>query len=90
MDINHSEPLAEASSIRERLRGPERQVRVDVKYSESMAEAISIMARLRGPGGCPWDREQTFDSIKRHTLEETYEVFDRVSDNSFIFIINGS
>jgi XTP/dITP diphosphohydrolase/ATP diphosphatase len=36
------------------------------------------MARLRGPGGCPWDREQTFDSIKPHTLEETYEVFDAI------------
>lgn len=36
------------------------------------------MQRLRGPGGCPWDREQTFDSIKRHTLEETYEVFDAI------------
>jgi len=44
----------------------------------SIAEAIAIMARLRGPGGCPWDREQTFDSIKRHTLEETYEVFDAI------------
>jgi nucleoside triphosphate diphosphatase len=43
-----------------------------------LAEAIGIMARLRGPGGCPWDREQTFDSIKRHTLEETYEVFDAI------------
>jgi XTP/dITP diphosphohydrolase/ATP diphosphatase len=44
----------------------------------SLAEAIAIMARLRGPNGCPWDREQTFDSIKRHTLEETYEVFDAI------------
>jgi nucleoside triphosphate diphosphatase len=43
-----------------------------------LAEAISIMARLRGPDGCPWDREQTFDTIKRHTLEETYEVFDAI------------
>src|SRR6266700_66282 len=43
-----------------------------------LAESISIMARLRGPGGCPWDREQTFDTIKRHTLEETYEVFDAI------------
>jgi nucleoside triphosphate diphosphatase len=43
-----------------------------------MAESVAIMARLRGPGGCPWDREQTFDSIKRHTLEETYEVFDAI------------
>lgn len=44
----------------------------------ALAEAIAIMARLRGPDGCPWDREQTFDSIKRHTLEETYEVFDAI------------
>jgi ATP diphosphatase len=46
--------------------------------ADPMAEAIAIMARLRGPEGCPWDREQTFDSIKRHTLEETYEVFDAI------------
>lgn len=44
----------------------------------SVAEAATIMARLRGPNGCPWDREQTFDTIKRHTLEETYEVFDAI------------
>ena len=43
-----------------------------------LAEAIAIMARLRAPGGCPWDREQTFDSIKQHTLEEAYEVFDAI------------
>src|SRR3979490_2314286 len=43
-----------------------------------LTEAVAIMARLRGPQGCPWDREQTFDSIKRHTLEETYEVFDAI------------
>ena len=36
------------------------------------------MARLRAPGGCPWDREQTFDSIKPYTLEETYEVLDAI------------
>ena len=36
------------------------------------------MARLRGPGGCPWDREQTFDSIKPYALEETYEVLDAI------------
>ncbi|MGI4830149.1 MAG: nucleoside triphosphate pyrophosphohydrolase [Janthinobacterium lividum] len=48
------------------------------KAGEAVAEAAAIMARLRGPEGCPWDREQTFDSIKRHTLEETYEVFDAI------------
>jgi MazG family protein len=39
---------------------------------------VAIMARLRGPGGCPWDREQTFESIKPYTLEETYEVLDAI------------
>ncbi|HUA96717.1 MAG TPA: MazG family protein, partial [Terracidiphilus sp.] len=42
------------------------------------AEAAAIMHRLRAPGGCPWDREQTFDSIRKYTLEETYEVFDAI------------
>src|SRR5271163_2431910 len=46
--------------------------------ADAIAEAVAIMARLRGPDGCPWDREQTFDTIKRHTLEETYEVFDAI------------
>ncbi len=36
------------------------------------------MERLRAPGGCPWDREQTFDSIKPYTLEETYEVLEAI------------
>jgi len=39
---------------------------------------VEIMARLRAPGGCPWDREQTFDSIRKYTLEETYEVLDAI------------
>ncbi|HXB62876.1 MAG TPA: nucleoside triphosphate pyrophosphohydrolase [Acidobacteriaceae bacterium] len=46
--------------------------------AEQFAEAVRIMARLRAPGGCPWDREQSFDSIKKYTLEETYEVFDAI------------
>lgn len=45
---------------------------------EALAEVLEIMQRLRAPGGCAWDREQTLDSIKSHTLEETYEVFDAI------------
>jgi tetrapyrrole methylase family protein/MazG family protein len=37
---------------------------------------VYVMGRLRGPGGCPWDREQTHDSIKHHLLEEAYEAVD--------------
>jgi len=44
----------------------------------AFAESVAIMARLRAPGGCPWDREQTFDTIKKYTLEETYEVFEAI------------
>ena len=46
--------------------------------AEAFAEAVAIMARLRGPGGCPWDREQSFESIRKYTLEETYEVLDAI------------
>jgi XTP/dITP diphosphohydrolase/ATP diphosphatase len=38
---------------------------------------------LRAPGGCPWDREQSFDSIRKYTLEETYEVFDAIERRDF-------
>ena len=39
---------------------------------------VDIMARLRGPGGCPWDREQTLESLRPFVLEETYEVLDAI------------
>jgi len=45
---------------------------------QTFAEAVAIMRRLREPGGCPWDREQSFDSIRKYTLEETYEVLDAI------------
>jgi tetrapyrrole methylase family protein / MazG family protein len=41
-------------------------------------ELVSIMARLRGPDGCPWDREQTHDSLKRHVIEEAHEVVEAI------------
>lgn len=41
------------------------------------------MARLRAPGGCPWDREQSFDTIKKYTLEETYEVLEAIDDRNW-------
>ncbi len=47
------------------------------------AQSVEIMARLRAPGGCPWDREQSFDSIRKYTLEETYEVFDAIERRDF-------
>jgi len=50
---------------------------------ERFERAVAIMARLRAPGGCPWDREQTFDSIKPYTLEETYEVLEAIDQRDW-------
>jgi len=54
-----------------------------VLTGEKFEQAVSIMARLRAPGGCPWDREQTFDTIKRYTLEETYEVLEAIDNRDW-------
>ncbi len=50
---------------------------------ERFERAVAIMERLRAPGGCPWDREQTFDSIKPYTLEEAYEVLDAIDNRDW-------
>lgn len=50
---------------------------------ERFERAVAIMERLRAPGGCPWDREQTFDSIKPYTLEETYEVIEAIENRDW-------
>ncbi|HXK01691.1 MAG TPA: nucleoside triphosphate pyrophosphohydrolase [Verrucomicrobiae bacterium] len=50
---------------------------------EKFQRLVAIMARLRAPGGCPWDREQTFDTIKPFTLEETYEVLQAIDDRDW-------
>src|SRR6202161_257365 len=50
---------------------------------ERFERAVAIMERLRAPGGCPWDREQTFDSIKPYTLEEAYEVVEAIDNRDW-------
>jgi MazG family protein len=50
---------------------------------ERFERAVQIMARLRAPGGCPWDREQTFDTIKPYTLEEAYEVLEAIDNRDW-------
>ncbi len=74
-DVDGSHPSSAASG-RARVTEP---VRAAALFEQSAA----IMARLRAPGGCPWDREQTFDSIRKYTLEETYEVFDAIERRDF-------
>ncbi|MSN26734.1 MAG: nucleoside triphosphate pyrophosphohydrolase [Geobacter sp.] len=45
-------------------------------------QLLSIMKKLRGPGGCPWDAEQTHESLTRYLLEETYEVIEAIDEKS--------
>jgi tetrapyrrole methylase family protein/MazG family protein len=45
-------------------------------------DLLNIMRRLRGPGGCPWDAEQTHESLTRYLLEETYEVIEAIDAKS--------
>ena len=74
MDASHERPSAPAGQ--ETVTDPARA-------GELFAESAAIMARLRAPDGCPWDREQSFDSIRKYTLEETYEVFDAIERRDF-------
>jgi len=48
--------------------------------AEKFAELVEIMARLRGENGCPWDREQTSESIKPYLVEEAYEVLEAIDE----------
>ncbi len=47
-----------------------------MKDPQRFESLVSIMGRLREPGGCPWDREQTFETLRGYLLEECYEVAD--------------
>src|SRR5271154_2323381 len=50
---------------------------------ERFERAVEITARLRAPGGCPWDRDQTFDTIKPYTLEEAYEGLEAIDNRDW-------
>lgn len=48
------------------------------KPGEALERLVGIIRKLRGPGGCPWDREQTLESLKAGLIEEAYEVIDAI------------
>ena len=50
----------------------------DPPYSAGLGSLFEVVARLRAPGGCPWDREQTHESLRPYLLEETYEVLEAI------------
>lgn len=51
--------------------------------ADRFQELVSILERLRGPGGCPWDREQTFESLRPYILEETYEILQTIDEQRY-------
>jgi MazG family protein len=50
----------------------------DAATMAALARLVDMMARLRAPGGCPWDREQTHETLRPYLLEEAYEVLDAI------------
>jgi tetrapyrrole methylase family protein/MazG family protein len=50
------------------------------KAGEKFQELVQIMARLRAPEGCPWDREQTHQKLKKYLIEEAYELLEAIDD----------
>ena len=54
----------------------------EIKDRYDINDLISIVTKLRAPDGCPWDRAQTHDSIKKNFIEETYEVIEAINKNS--------
>ena len=52
---------------------------MDESAGRAFSELLSVMRRLRGEGGCPWDREQTMESIRAYVIEEAYELVDAIT-----------
>lgn len=55
-----------------------------MRAGSSFARLVEVMARLRAPGGCPWDAEQTHQSLAVHLLEEAYETLDAIDSGSMV------
>ena len=54
--------------------------KLELKNNKNFETLIEIMEILRGPGGCPWDQEQTIETLKPYLIEETYEVLEAMSE----------
>jgi len=49
-----------------------------MKQNSAIADLLKVMARLRSPTGCPWDRDQSHMTLRRHAIEEVYELMDAI------------
>lgn len=55
---------------------------LELQDGTTLSRLVGVMRRLLGPDGCPWDREQTFESLRKYTLEEACEVIDAIESGS--------
>ena len=53
------------------------------ELAASFVELVELVEKLRGPGGCPWDREQTYTSVKMYLLEECYEAVEALEKEDY-------
>jgi len=55
-------------------------VRPEPVYGSGLLDAVAVMDRLRSPGGCPWDAEQTHESLRQYLVEECFELLEAIED----------
>ena len=65
--------------FRSQIRGDTVSVDFEIKDHYTMEDLIRLITVLRSPGGCPWDRKQTHESIKKNFIEETYEAIEAIN-----------
>src|SRR6201992_791166 len=58
----------------------------DQNTSPALLRAVEVMDQLRSPGGCPWDAEQTHESLARYLLEETYEALEAIETGDAVLL----
>ena len=63
---------------------PYKDEQILLKISQSCGRLLLI---LRGPNGCPWDKEQTHESLKKYLIEETYEVIEAIDNDDIDHLI---
>lgn len=75
--------IPKAGAPSNRNRSLKQQTEMDKeKLAKTVIDLYELMVKLRGPGGCPWDAEQTDDTIKMYLLEEAYEVLEAIERRS--------
>lgn len=55
----------------------------EAAIAEKFVKLVNVMKKLREPDGCPWDREQTYMSLRRYIVEEAYELIQAIEDENF-------